>query len=919
MLKYRLLILFSFLCAFTLIKAADSNQPSIKGKIVDGITNEPLIGATVSLYTSKKVFTTKTGLDGSYLFKAVLPGKYKISIVYVGYGQQDVNIEVSSKQKLPTVIKLLPAENNLGEVVINTKANKESDEFARKTEKIADNIVNVISAKAIEISPDITVGNVMQRAAGVSVVKNSSGDGQSAIIRGMDDRYNYTTINGIKIPSPDDKSRSIPLDIFPAELLQRVEVVKSLTPSMEGDAIGGVTNMVLKDAPTHLVYTFNGSFGYNNFFDNHTFSTFNHTGVSFKTPYELHGSGYVPQPSDFNIKYLEYHNVRLPVNETFNGSIGNKISKKIGYLAAISYQHIYKGSSSLFYPPSGQPQPIPVANTPVFAPIEFRIYNNLQNRLANHLKLNYDINSKNKISFYTAYFQLDQTQHRNIQQGLADYLHQSGQAYIYDRSVFERQIIWNNTLQGKHEVSDRLNFDWSVVYSQAQSKMPIWIDQQYSDIVSYNNQGSLISEVKNLQDFPYNFTHSKEIDRSAYINIHYKLKEGLVFSSGGMYRHKTKDNVFESYTLYSANQSFSSIQDASFSRLKRVDTTDGLTYNSIENILAYYAQLKWVYDKWEVLGGVRVENTNHSYDSKLSIYLPGKSGNYLYTDFLPSLNIKYQLNDKNDFRASYFSGISRPNYFEYVPVIKVGDYFDQKGNADIKHIQSNNADLRYEHYFGFEDYFMVGTFYKYLINPIEYSLVPLTTGQYIYQPQNFGNATNYGVEVVFTKHFRSFGVNGNYSYTKSTITTTKNVFTTDAGGNYIMYSALQTRPLQGQSDHIANLSLLYKSVKRGVEAQLSWVYTGKRIDYISPFLNLDYWQKATSQLDFSFDVKASKRITLFAKVTNLTNNPIVLELHSSANGYYYNNPNYPGQTSKKSIIVQTNDFNQSFFIGFRYK
>jgi hypothetical protein len=54
-------------------------------------------------------------------------------------------------------------------------------------------------------------------------------------------------------------------------------------------------------------------------------------------------------------------------------------------------------------------------------------------------------------------------------------------------------------------------------------------------------------------------------------------------------------------------------------------------------------------------------------------------------------------------------------------------------------------------------------------------------------------------------------------------------------------------------------------------------------------------------------------------VTNLTNNPTVLELHNTANGYYFNNINYPGQTSKNSIIVQHDIFNQSFIVGFRFK
>ncbi len=75
----------------------------------------------------------------------------------------------------------------------------------------------------------------------------------------MDKQYNTTLINGIKIPSPDNKNRYVPLDIFPAGLVDRLEVYKTLTPDMEGDASGGVVNMVMKTAPDKLVV--NGEVG----------------------------------------------------------------------------------------------------------------------------------------------------------------------------------------------------------------------------------------------------------------------------------------------------------------------------------------------------------------------------------------------------------------------------------------------------------------------------------------------------------------------------------------------------------------------------------------------------------------------------------------------------------------------------------
>ena len=99
------------------------------------------------------------------------------------------------------------------------------------------NVVNVMSAKAIELSPDITVANVIQRMSGVTVERNSSGEGQYAILRGMDKRYNYTLVNGVKIPSPDNKNR------FVRPCLRHSTMIQDDSPSMSVGARSAMPNL----------------------------------------------------------------------------------------------------------------------------------------------------------------------------------------------------------------------------------------------------------------------------------------------------------------------------------------------------------------------------------------------------------------------------------------------------------------------------------------------------------------------------------------------------------------------------------------------------------------------------------------------------------------------------------------------------
>ena len=243
----------------------------IKGKIKDIQTGEDIIGASVILKGTKSQGTA-TGLDGSFQLQL---NRFPCTLVcsYIGY--KTAEIVVNDKDE-DINIDLEVDAVALGEVVIVAENTGCSEVGARTLERNSLNVVNVMSAKAIELSPDLTVANVIQRMSGVTMERNSSGEGQYAILRGMDKRYNYTLVNGLKIPSPDNKNRFVPLDIFPSELLDRLEVTKSLTADMEGDGIGGAVNMVMKDAPQQRLLTVNVQTGYNSHFFDNDFQSFAH-------------------------------------------------------------------------------------------------------------------------------------------------------------------------------------------------------------------------------------------------------------------------------------------------------------------------------------------------------------------------------------------------------------------------------------------------------------------------------------------------------------------------------------------------------------------------------------------------------------------------------------------------------------------
>ncbi|MEN9729741.1 MAG: hypothetical protein RLZ91_858 [Bacteroidota bacterium] len=905
---------------FLLISVSVSVAGPIKGKVIDKETKEPLVGANVTVKNTK--LGTSAGLDGSFVFKQLQPGVYQITAQYVGYESISKSVTITEAKFTPEIeFALVEKSNYLQEAVVSAKNLGESDDFARKSEQKAESVINIIGAKAIELLPDVTVGNLLQRVSGVSVVRNSSGDGQYAIIRGMDKRYNYTAVNGVKIPSPDDKNRYVPMDIFPSNLLGRLEVVKALTPNMEGDAIGGAMNMVMKSVPDYLIISGTASGGYSQIFNSQDFMGFSKT-TNVDPPSVLHGLNYMAKPSDFSINTLQYKKVPTPINSLLSLSVGNRIlNHKLGFLFGGSYQSTYRGSKSSFFSLNGQPNADPKPNTPIFESVQNRTYSNQQARLGLNLKFDYDFNRGNKISLYSLYMQLEDWQHRQM---LSNQLTKFGDVGMNDRSVYRIQTINNYTLHGDHEISSRLKTDWTVAYSIAASQMPDWTNLSVTYRTAPDINGNPVESARYVDNVNHIWTHNEDHDITGYLNFTYALKKNLELSAGGMVRRKDRKNYYNDYSLATVlpgavRQIFTSIDQTIFSfpqdAYAYADSTNANNYSATENISAVYGQAKWNIGGLQILGGVRVENTEQSYKSKLPETAVGKNGNVNYMDILPSLHLRYALSAKENLRFSYFKGISRPGYFELVPASFPGEYFTEQGNFKLKHTQADNIDLRYEFFPSGSEQLLVGAFYKNIVNPIEYGFTQYGNATYVYTPMNFGNAQNFGFELVFNKFIKNWGVSGNYTYTHSSITTSKRIYGRDGSGNIVNTLGEQTRPLQGQSDHIANLSFIYKAPKIGADAQLSWVYTGQRINIVSPYLGLDYWQHGTSQLDFSAEKAIGKsKFAFFTKITNLLNNPIIVEVlkENTLSGL-------PEQTSNDRIVVQKDIIQQSYLIGIRYK
>jgi len=940
-----------------------TNAQTIKGTVTDALDKQPLIGATVHIEQGSSVFNTGVRLDGNYVFKNIPAGTYKLRVSFLGYKTtQDYTVQLEKNGT--SVLNIVMADNStsLSEVVIKEHASKESDGAARNTQKNANNTMNVVSAAAIAISPDAIVSNVLGRVSGVSLDRGNTGDGQHVIIRGMEKQYNTTLINGIKIPSPDNKNRYVPLDIFPADLVERIEVSKSLTPDMEGDASGGVVNLIMKTAPDRLRIEGNVGIGYSGLFLKRDFSSFDRSTVNSKSPGELLPPLGSASISDFPYQNLVTHNHNAAPNTNASLTVGDRFLKnKLGVIFSGTYQNSYQGNNSFVVVQENTVGPAPDINTPnqetAFQSSYKRQYSSQLSRLGTIASLDYKFNDKNSINLFGTYLQLNEYRVRETE--TSTYSGYSYQGYVatngkddLTETRTDQQSIYNITLRGKHRISNAFSFDWAAASSQATHKQPDIAEFKttYStspgaggtNVPAPGDPNSSVYVAPSIINGPVLvgnesrvWAHNTDKDLSGYLNLHYDTRifgRKALFSAGGMTRHKTRDNYVNSYSLPNTfdpgtnnAETYTSIPAATFSFDNNPGNARGSAYSDpgvytfTENIQAGYGMVKYfISDRLDVLLGERVEHTDQSYFSNLPATFPGKTAAINYTDYLPSVNAKYALTGNQAIRASYFKSILRPAFADFIPYpnATVDDPYETIGNPYLQHTVIDNYDLRYEFFPGVFDEFMAGGFYKHLVNPIETVLSPGQNGAALFlQPQNLGTASNYGAEFVAKKFFGNIGFSVNYTYTQSRITTPKSIDVINVG----VTTRNQTRPLQGQAANIGNFSLLYKNQKTGIDAQLSLAYTGERIQAVSKYYNLDTWEKASTFLDFSAQKELGHHFIVFVKANNLLNTPYQLFIKQNNAQNYAGIMKYEHQESSNYTTVQYDEYFARYNLGMRFK
>ena len=903
-------------CAAGLAFASFAEAGPISGIVKDKKTGEPLIGSVVQVKGSNTQMTT-TGLDGTFSLKD-LPdnGRVTLVITYMSYKTKEVTVDMSTPSQL--TIDMEEDAKQLGEVVVTGFKSNRTDRSAVAMVKNSDNMLNVMSQQAIQLSPDVNVASLLQRVSGVTMESSASGEATYAILRGMDKRYNYTLVNGMKIPSPDDKNRYIPMNLFPSDLMDRLVVSKTLNADMEGDAAGGVIDMNMKDAPGQFQLQANAAVGMSDFFwsGGHDYLSAKRGDATSKAPYEQYGSQYDATMQDFKNGPARISSHGLPMPNFIGGfSVGNRFwAKRLGVIVAGSVQNLYKGTERTLNKPV-------MANgeqTEYISSMKKRYYS--IHELTSGLHAKVDLNLGNhKIEWYNMLINNVEDNTRYNQSIITDYGYEPDKGnYTRDdemRSMRQTQTIFASHLKGTHHLGTHFVIDWAGLFADAREKDP---DRAYIGIKNTFEDNQRKNTVPNSME--RRFQHNDDKDWTGQINVTYNTAfSGLDFmlKGGAMYRNKKRNNRFYSYLFNPEHgqklddDSYAQYDNISwYCRTPRAQASQ-LNYDSKEHIGAVYLMTKLATSWGELIGGLRAEHTNQIYTMLQRFQTTGSLGEQSYWDWLPSVAMKWMVNKKMNIRLSYYKSINRPGFYELVPYQIEGEEYTEKGNPTLRRARIDNADLRWEWFPSATEQVLLGVFYKYLKDPIEttFESDQRQTNNSYYMPQNLGNARNMGLELDVIKYIRHFGVKANYTYTHSSITTKKELYT----AKNVITLVDQTRPLVNQAAHTANLSLLYKDTQHGSNAQLAGSYIGPKLVVVSPFKDADEWERGVFSLDLSGEKKFRNGLSIFLKANNLLNNERQRYL-KTVNSF---NLNLPGQEDGKTI-TSTYKYGRTFLIGVRY-
>jgi len=844
--------------------------------------------------------------DAAGRFTLVVPsGPVDVTFVHAAYAPSTLrDVLVAAQATTQLEVELLPAAIELEQLLVSAPRIVGSTLDALAERQAAAAVGEIIGAQQMSRSGDSNAASALKRATGVTIV-----DGRFVYVRGLGERYSSTLLDGAQLPSPEPERRVVPLDMFPAGLLEGIAIQKGYTPDMPGEFGGGVVQIRTRAFPadlearlsiglgarlgTTLEEQLMGASGPTDWLgvdgghralpdavqaasdwapllERDMFSTRGYTLGELERFGELMTTDWTPTRA------------LVPPGLTLAAQVGDGYdtgSGRAGWFAALTYGSDWAGGQrDVRIYTVGADGSLEPAHRYRFDDLEMRV------ALSGIVSGGLDLGDDHTLRL-TSLVNRVTTDEARVYEG---FNRDVATEIRVTRLQWIEQMLLTNQLRGTHVLAPGVDLAWHYALSLATRLEPDRRQVRYdheagtddwrlSDRPEGNRR--VFSE---LGDLAHDVGADVTIDVVDDGALSLSLEAGLALVAKDREvdtrRYKLDQQGplanDEELLLLPPEELFVPAYIGADGFVLTETTLETDNYRASQLMLALYAMGELTLgEALTVVAGVRLESSEQRIGTFVPFSPTARSieASLATLDVLPALSAQWRFAQGMGLRLGLAQTVSRPDFRELSPatyndVTGGRQYF---GNPELERALIQHADLRWEWFPSAGELLSLGVFYKHFDRPIEVVVVP--SAQLSVTFENATAADNFGAELELRKDFgfvapplADLYLSANLALIASEI---------ELGGTRSIQTS-KSRPLQGQSPFVLNLQLGYENVDLGTHAALLYNVSGRRIVEVGALGAPDTYLEPLHQLDLVIGQKLGDGFDLTFKAQNLIDAPL---------------------------------------------
>ncbi|QDO93014.1 TonB-dependent receptor [Formosa sediminum] len=871
---------------------------SIVGKLIDKeYNNEPLAFANILIKGTTN--GTTSDMDGLYSFNNLEPGEYTLIYSFVGYETQQVPLTVISGKVTEANIVMGASAAALDEIVITTTSRKDSEVALLLDQREAVEIKESIGS--IELAK-LGVSDAATATTKISGVSSSEASGD-VYVRGLGDRYLYTTLNGMTIPSDNVDKKNIDLALFPTRIVQSISISKNFAPENSADQSSGSININSRS----LVGNNEIKLGLQSGFNTNAIgqSKFKRTANRDDISFGFYSSNLSTKDA-ITEQSWDTESTSLPIDYRYTLTAGTKIGD--------NFKILFNGSqSSKFEYNEGTFQQF----NRNLEDVKYTDATNYINTISTTglVDMAYKINDDHDLRAVSLFvnkmtdqvFEAGRNREGFVFEEVND--EDAYSQYVKDQNTKQTRL-WVNQIMGDHQLGTKNHITWGLGYNRMDADEPNRIRNEVnikkptdteSESIELANQGGT-QQRKSAQEIEDSELNARIKDE---LKIFEKENEStLMVAFGANYRYKTRD--FQS-TVYGVDEvgAPGQVVPPSLDELGAVFTQDNFdsgvlslteslpdSYNGELNSASGFFSANYAVNKFNFNLGARYQKDEIIVDYNVGNAPGGREGSVTkeYSNIYPVFNVKYALNEKNNFRIAASKTITLPEFKEIAPFGYVSPTNQVVvGNIDLEASDVYNFDVKWELFPSNKELISATGFYKHIKNPINKTLDRGSSGYFTFENTSdkaevFGLELEANMDIIASTDDNGYNLDFGFNFTKMWHNQDlKTIYNQDGSiANTYTYNGKDEIGLEGASDYIVNASLNFSTNwERTFNANISGNYASDKIYALgsapdsqtvtSTLYNNEIIEKGFAVLNATLSQELSDNININFKALNILN------------------------------------------------